>query len=76
MNACSKDNYLELFQDVRGDIIAASSRRGQLSYTSGLTGGVFWGEFLNAFDQSVSNCQSTPDWGSILDDAQEKHHCR
>ena len=69
MNGCN-ENYLELFQEVRGDIIVASSRRGQLSYTSGLTGGVFWGEFLRAFDQNVDNCQNKADWGSILREAQ------
>ena len=70
MSGCN-ENYLELFEEVRGDIIVASSRRGQLSYTSGLTGGVFWGEFLRAFDQSVDNCQQKADWGTILRTAQD-----
>ncbi|MEL6867704.1 MAG: hypothetical protein AAFP19_24985, partial [Bacteroidota bacterium] len=44
------ENYEELFLETRGDIIAASSERGQLSYTSGLAGGVFFGKFLESFD--------------------------
>lgn len=69
MNGCT-ENYNELFKDIRGDIIAASSRRGQLSYTSALTGGVFFGEFLRSFSDAVDNCDAPADWGTILDNAQ------
>ena len=69
MSGCT-ENYAELFREIRGDIIAASSERGKLSYTSSLTGGVFFGAFIRAFHESVDDCSSTPNWGSILASAQ------
>lgn len=69
MSPCN-GNYEELFSQTQGDIIAASSQRGQLSFTSGLTGGVFFGEFLDAFETAANDCNRTPDWGRILDNAQ------
>ncbi len=71
MNACT-ENFLELFADVRGDIIGASSQRGQLSYTSGLTGGIFFNQFLQSFNDAVDDCSETPDWGSILNDSRAR----
>lgn len=69
MKPCA-NSYRDLFLETEGDIIAASSKRGQLSYTSGLKGGVFLGEFLRSFYASVDDCNEKPDWGSILDNTQ------
>ncbi len=70
MSACDA-NYDELFTQTSGDIIAASSQRGQLSFTSGLTGGVFFGAFLEAFEEVANDCDRTPNWGTIFNKAQD-----